>query len=837
MIPTAGSMLVGATLVALFGSTAHARRQPGGAELKRAIERLATVGNVLYVAAHPDDENTRLLAWLVEDQKLRAAYLSLTRGEGGQNLIGSEQAPLLGVIRTQELLAARGVDGAEQLFGRQRDFGYSKTPEETLAIWGKHESLADVVWAIRRFRPDVIVTRFSPEMRDTHGHHTASAMLALEAFKLAADPKAYPEQLEHVQPWQAKRIVWNRGVFGGASPDELKGFMKIDLGGYDPLLGVSFSEVAARSRTMHKSQGFGASPSRGPAPDYFRVLDGAPMERSLLDGVDTTWARVKGSEKLRELLAKARATLDIEKPWLVIPTLLEARRALEALPDNPWKSDKRAELDEVIAACAGLFVDATAGEPSTIPGGEVKVKLTAVNRTPAPLRLAHVDLVEAGKPTARKIDKSLATNQPETTEATFALSATTPPSNPYWLDEAPEAGRWSVRDQMLVGLPEQAPPLVARFYFEHGADKQLLQIERPVGYAWNDPVSGERRRPLEVLPPVSLDPRAPLLVFPDGNAKDLRVVVRASRGAVAGVVKPEPPAGFTVEPPTLPFKLPEANASEELVFRVRPPAHVDGESLGGALKLTATLDGDGSTVSRGVQRIEYPHIPIQTLTPPAQVKLMRFDLKRAVTRVGYIPGAGDEVPSALRQAGYEVTLLSPDALLREPLDHFQAIVVGVRAFNVEPRLAQAHQRLMDYVQRGGTLLVQYNTQNRISKIGSPIGPWPLDISQDRVTDENAAVERLDPKHPVFHSPNPIGEADFAGWVQERGLYFADKWDPKYQPLISMHDPGESPKKGGLLWAKYGKGIFVYTGLAFFRQLPAGVPGAFRLFANLLSHGR
>ena len=809
-------------VIVLCAPLAHAN--PSGAELKRAVEKLSVVGNVLYVAAHPDDENTRLLAWLVDDRLVRAGYLSLTRGEGGQNLIGSEQAPLLGVIRTQELLAARSIDGAEQWFGRQRDFGYSKTPEETLAIWGKEEALADVVWAIRRFRPDVIVTRFSPELRDTHGHHTASAMLALEAFRLAADPKAYPQQLEQVQPWQAKRIVWNRGVWGTADAKELEGFSKLDVGGYDPLLGVSFGEVAARSRSMHKSQGFGSTPQRGPAPEYFKLLAGEPLGRSFLDGVDLSWGRVHGSEKLRAILSRALGQLDVAKPWASIPTLLEARDALDALPANPWKEEKRAEMDGVIAACAGLYLDATSAESVAVPGGELKITLTAINRAPAALTLQSVRLNGDEIP----VDKPLVAGQPLTLERPVSLAHTTPYSNPYWLREEPAAGRFAVADQALVGLPEQPPPLSAEFTLSAAGHK--ITLSRPVVYAWNDPVAGERRRPLEVLPPVSLDARAPLLMFPDAAAKELRVTVRASRGAAEGVLKPKPPAGFTVEPAALPFTLAEANASQELIFHVRPPARLAGESAGGLLRLEATLHGDETMVSRGVQRIEHPHIPIQTLTPPAQVKLVRFDLKRTKTKIGYIAGAGDEVPAALRQVGYDITLIQPT----DSFDLYQAIVVGVRAFNVDPRLHQAHARLMAFVERGGTLLVQYNTQNRISKLAGQIGPAPFTISQDRVTDENAPIEALDPKHPAFHLPNPIGERDFVGWVQERGLYFADSWDPKYQPLLSMHDPGESAKKGALLWLRYGKGIFIYTGLAFFRQLPAGVPGAYRLFANLLA---
>ncbi len=349
----------GAALVALWGSAAGAQsmslKQPDAAGLLREVERLAVVGRVLYVAAHPDDENSRLLAWLVEHEKISAAYLSLTRGEGGQNLIGPEQAPLLGLIRTQELLAARDIDGAQQLFGSERDFGYSKSPEETLAIWGQHDALGDVVWAIRRFQPDVIVTRFSPDDRETHGHHTASAILALQAFRAAADPKSYPEQLAYVQPWQAKRIVWNKGMFnvrpGAEAP---AGFIGLDIGGYDPLLGDSAPEIAARSRTMHKSQGFGATAQRGHAVEYFRVLDGEPIKTSFLDGIDFSWARVPGADKLVQLLAQARAQFELSRPAASIPALLEADQALDALPDNPWKKEKQAALQELIAACAGL---------------------------------------------------------------------------------------------------------------------------------------------------------------------------------------------------------------------------------------------------------------------------------------------------------------------------------------------------------------------------------------------------------------------------------------------------------------------------------------------------
>jgi LmbE family N-acetylglucosaminyl deacetylase len=805
--------------------------QPDAAVLLRDIERLSTVGRVLYVAAHPDDENTRLLSWLIQNQKVRAAYLSLTRGEGGQNLIGPEQAPLLGVIRTQELLAARSIDGAEQFFGEERDFGYSKTPEETLSIWGKEDALGDVVWVIRRFRPDVIITRFSPEDRQTHGHHTASAMLSLEAFKLAGDPKAYPEQLKTVSPWQPKRIVWNKGVFGPGNPADVAGFAEMDVGGYDPLLGVSPGEVAARSRSMHRSQGFGSSPLRGPVSEYFRLLAGAPFQRSFLEGIDLSWSRVPGSEKLRQGLSEVRARFDPHNPAASIPALFDTYDALDALPDSPWKPDKRAELTRVISACAGFFADATSDETTAVPGTDVKVMLTALNRSPAAWSLHSVRILDH----ETVLDRGLETNRPVTIDQTVRLPPNSALSTPYWLVEQPSPGRWTVHDPTLAGLPEQPSPLLATFVVTAGPRR--LEIVRPVAFAWTDPASGERRRPLEVLPSATLNPSEPLLMFPEGVSKELRVTVRATRGALSGVVQAEAPTGFRVEPVSQPYAVADINTVQELTFRVQPPERLgdDGVAASGVVRFLGAPAPDARPAAwRSVTRIEYPHIPTQTLAPLAEVKVVRFAMKRAVSRVGYIPGPGDEVPAALRQVGYEVTVLSDAALEREPLDRFQAIVIGVRAFNTNPRLPQFHARLMEYVERGGTIIAQYNTNNRISKITGDIGPWPFSISQERVTDEKAAVERLVPAHRIFTAPNRIDDADFSGWVQERGLYFADRWDDHYQPLLAMNDPGEPPRKGSLLVAHRGKGVFIYTGLSFFRQLPAGVPGAYRLFANLLS---
>jgi LmbE family N-acetylglucosaminyl deacetylase len=816
----------GIVVLAPFAAlSAQPPRQPNAAELARAIDRLSVVGNVLYVAAHPDDENTRLLGWLANEKLARTAYLSLTRGDGGQNLIGSEQGPLLGLIRTQELLAARRVDGAEQYFTRARDFGYSKTPDETLAIWGRAEVLADVVWAIRRFKPDVIITRFSPKSVDTHGHHTASALLAEEAFHAAADPAFHPEQVKEVGVWQAKRIVWNKGVWNANPGEDLSAFLKLDVGAFNPALGVSYGELAATSRSMHKSQGFGAASTRGPSPEYFQVLAGDPMTHGLFDGVDQSWSRVRGAEKLRELFARARAQYRPEAPESAIPALLGAQAALDALPVNPWKAEKQHELGDVIAACAGLYVEATAADFSAAPGTELKVAVSAINRSGAQLALKEVRL--PGGVVAR-LDQPLG-HEPFLLERAVTVPPETPFSNPYWLAEAPEPGLYRAPDPALIGLPEQPPALTVELVLRAG--DRTLTVTRAVAYKWTDPVAGERWRPLEIVPAVMVNPATPVLMFPDAQPHALKVLLKAGVAKAKGVLAPELPAGWKAEPPSLPFALEDKGAEEELSFQVRPPAAPGS----GKLRLVASVGEQ--KLARGVHRIEYGHIPIQTLFPEAEVKLVRFDLKKTKKRIGYIAGAGDEVAAALRQVGYEVTLLSDEALRNSPMTMYDAIVVGVRAYNTNIRLPYYKKRLMDYIKSGGTMVVQYNTTNRWSKPLPEIGPYPFEISQERVTDENAAITREPQDHPLLTRPNRILDEDFTGWIQERGLYFAGKWAKEYETPLSMHDPGEPARKGGVLVARYGKGAFIYTGLAFFRQLPAGVPGAYKIFANMISYGR
>jgi LmbE family N-acetylglucosaminyl deacetylase len=805
--------LIGALLfMVATPSTAAARQppQPSGAELLRAIDRLAVVGNVLYLAAHPDDEDTRLLAWLANDKLVRAGYLSLTRGEGGQNLLGAEQQPLLGLIRTEELLAARGVDGAEQWFTRARDFGYSKTPEETLAIWNHDEILADVKEVYRRFHPDVVITRFPPGERDTHGHHTASVQLAMEAFA-AADPA-----------WRPKRVLWDR--WGDApTADETATLARQDVGGYNAVLGLSYGEIAARSRSMHKSQGFGVSASRGEQLAWFRTIAGEPARQSIFDGIDLTWGRVPGGKKIAEHVARIRAAFSVEQPWRSVPELLALHGAIAAMAEHPWKAQKLAEVENLIIGCAGLWSEAQVADFVAVPGGDVALTVNVLARSPAPVTLREVRL-PGGERIA--VDKPLVDNKPLKVEHALKLPAETEYSQPYWLAQPPDKGHWTVRDAALTGRPA-APPLGVELTLAFG--ERTLTIARPLIYKWTDPVAGERQRAIEVLPPVSVNPRASLLVFADAQPKSLVVRLKAHRADVAGELAPELPSGWRAEPPSQKFALAKKDAEIELSFRVHPPR---GEASG-TLRLCATVGGE--KLSRAVQHLEYAHIPIQTITPEAEVKLVRVDAQHARKRIGYIAGAGDEVPAALRQIGYDVTLLSEETIAHGSLAPYQAIVTGVRAYNVDARLPFLHDKLMKYVEGGGTMVVQYNTVNWISNVPAAIGPAPFRIARDRVTDENAAVTLLAPSHPLLTRPNRIGARDFAGWVQERGLYFADQWDKIYEPLLAMHDPGEKEAKGALLVAKHGKGAFIYTGLAFFRQLPAGVPGAFRLFANLLDY--
>lgn len=803
---------------ALASAPAFAQPEPArdAAALQVLLDKLQVLGTVLYVAAHPDDENTAALAAFSQGVKVRAAYLSMTRGGGGQNLIGPELGDGLALIRTQELLAARHLDGAEQYFTRCKDFGFSKTPEETLSVWGHDAALADVVWIVRKLRPDVILTRFSPTLGTTHGHHTASAMLALEAFKAAADPKAFPEQLDRVRPWQARRILWN-SFRPQAERDAMKpgSFLTLDVGAYDPVLGKSFTELAAESRSMHRSQGFGAVPSRGSRLERFEPLAGEPAKADFFEGVDLTWGRVRGGEEVRGLLARARAAYRPERPSETLGLLLKAKAALEKVPADPWVEVKRGELVEAIRCAAGLWAEAIAARPGATPGEEVPVTATLVARGTAGVTVKG--LVLDG--TSVALDRKLAPNEPLAETRSLRIPAGMPPSRPAWL------GAGAAPPSPLAGLPEGPAAFQATFRLEAGGVPFDLRV--PVQYRFRDPVLGERYQAFTVAPPVTVNLADPVQMLPDAAPRSVTLEVVAGRGPVSGVVRILPPAGWKADPAEIPFALERAGDERKVVTALTPPASPGT----GFLEVAVAVEGPAQPALSRV-RIDYPHIPIQTYFPAARARLARLDLKRGGSRIGYVMGSGDEIPRTLRPLGYQVDLLSDEDLAGGTLDAYDAIVVGIRAFNTRPRLAQLKGRLLDYVARGGTEVVLYAVDQGL--VTPDFGPYPFKVSRDRVTEETAPVTFLAPASPVLNWPNRITAADFEGWVQERGLYYARDWDPRYQAVLASGDAGEKPLAGGLIVANHGKGHFVYTGLAFFRQLPDGVPGACRLFANLLA---
>ncbi len=793
----------------------------GAGELALALKKLNVLGSVLYIAAHPDDENTAILTSLAKGRLVRTVYLSVTRGEGGQNLIGPEQGALMGIIRTQELLAARRIDGAEQLFTRALDFGYSKNSDETIAIWGKEKTLADVVWAIRTVRPDIVITRFTSTLGG-HGNHTASALLAQEAFLAAGDSARFPEQLRSVDVWKPKRLMWNGFRFQQSDTLLLLHALTLDAGAYMPLLGKSFTEIAGISRSMHKSQGFGAAENRGSLVNYFQHTLGDSASKDLFEGVNLTWSRVRGGESVAPLIEQANRSFDPNHPAKILPILLKAYHALSSVQDRYWVEVKKRELLEVIRSCAGLWIDALTSDFSASPGTHINVLVTMLNRSEAPLVVKSISFPLGQKDTT--FNAPLELNKSVQARFPFHIPSDARYTQPYWLNDEALKGSYIVNHQILVGRPENNPSYTVRVRL--AVFDQELELQVPFRFRWVDPVEGEQYRSFEIVPRVSVSLLEPVYLFPTRSSGTVVVHVKNGGSAVKGVARLQVPSGWTVDPPTMPFELGGREEELGLTFRVQP--------LNGAVSgsLSAHVEVGGSIISHGTRTIKYPHIPPQTLFQKAEAKLLRIDLAKEGNTLGYIMGAGDDIPAALHQMGYQVVVLSDDEIAEGDLSRFDAIIAGVRAYNTRPKLRAHQRRLMEYVDRGGTYVAQFVTLQRGES--ENLGPFPFTVSRERVTVEEAPVTFVKPNHPVLNRPNKITEQDFNGWIQERGLYFAGQWDATYETVIASNDPGEKPLEGGLIVARHGRGNYVYTGYAFFRQLPAGVPGAFRLFANIIS---
>jgi LmbE family N-acetylglucosaminyl deacetylase len=870
--------------VAVVAPAGWAQRAVSGEiELRQALERLNTLGSAMMIAAHPDDENTALIAYLSRGRQVRTGYLALTRGEGGQNLIGAEQGDELGIIRTQELLAARRIDGGEQFFTRAIDFGFSKTAQETLSKWPRDQVLGDIVWNIRRFRPDVIILRFSGTPRDGHGHHQTSAILGREAYTAAADPTKFPEQLKYVQPWQAHRLMMNVAAFNQQQEREAaqaKDRLEIDLGAYSPELGYSYGEIAGMSRSQHRSQGMGTAERKGAQKNYFETLAGDIARKDIFEGVDLTWNRLPGGAPVGMVMKQALDQFVPARPEELLPALAKARpmiASIAASTKDPLAERKLRELDETMVLASGLWLEAQADRYSVTPGSAFKVNIEAVLRRPVQVALTGARLTGMeGAPALNLAPVILANNQPQRYSVNVKVPDTEPYSQPYWLQLPKDGPMYRVADPQLIGNPENKPVLEAHFSVRiAGTD---LDLVRPVEHRYVDRVYGELLQPLAVVPPVAVELSEHALVFADSKPRQIEVPIRSNSGKQSGDVHLEVPEGWHAEPASRHFELSFTGEQTMAVFEITAP----GQNARGTVKAVAAVGG--RMVSQGTEIISYPHFPVQTLFPPAEASLVRADIKLLSKNIGYVMGAGDEVPKALRQIGAEVTLLSSEDLARGNLARFDAIVTGVRAWNVRPDLRANYQRLFDYVSNGGTMVVQYNTPEGVPQQGQQgqgqqgqgqpgqgqpgqgqaqvdnqapgpgggppgtgpavdtttlehIGPYPIHTSRDRVTMEDAPVVFPNPNLSVLRVPNLITVADFDDWVQERGLNFPDHWDSRYESVLESHDTGDKELPGGTLYTKYGKGVYIFTAYDWFRELPAGVPGAYRVFANFLSAGK
>lgn len=816
-------------------------------QIHAAIQKAQVLGSALYMAAHPDDENTRLIARFANVDKVETAYLSLTRGDGGQNLIASDIRELLGLTRTQELLAARRIDGGTQFFSRANDFGYSKHPDETFNIWDKDKVLADAVRVIREWRPDVIVLRFDPRKPGTtHGHHTASAMIGMDAFKKAADPGYRPEL---GKAWQTSRIYWNAYTWRRDLADHIQWdqVIKVDVGGYLPALGEGVAEIAARSRSQHKSQGFGSSGRRGEILEDLELMDGVNKgeEGNPFADIDLSWNRIKGGAAIGTLLANVEANFDLTNPAASVPTLLDVDRALlelstKKLSDGFWIEKKSKEIKAIIQACLGLYLEASTDVALTTPNDSVEIKVEAALRSDFPVTLASIEINHLGERYDRlaKIspeESRLTTKKSLTHTFNVAIPTGAPNSGPYWLQKAGSLGMYEASQSALIGLGESPDHVYADFIlsFDTQAGAYQFTITQPVRYKFTDPVKGEQHQPLEILEPVFAELGESSYLFTKSEPTPIRVKVTANQANLSGTVELCTPNSWKVSPEKISFNTSRDGEEQLFTFELTPP---DGQAQGMIVPLVRIDSEEEGGYTRKLVRIEHDHIPTQLASLDASAPVSKLDLKRYGHRIGYIMGAGDAVPEALRNVGYEVTLLSGGDITAGDLSQYDAIVVGIRAYNTEANIANYQPKLMDYVANGGTLVAQYNTSRRLKMDMTEMGPYPFQLSRDRVTVEEAEVRLLVPDHPALNFPNKITATDFEGWVQERGLYFPNNWSEEYSAILSSNDPGEPARDGGLLVAQHGEGWFVYTGYSFFRELPAGVPGAYRLFVNLVSLG-
>lgn len=800
-------------------------------EIYRELKTLKNLPKVLYLAAHPDDENTGLLSWLVNDQNLETGYLSLTRGDGGQNLLGTEQGAALGLIRTHELLEARKLDGAQQFFTRAIDFGFSKNTTDTFKQWDENSIIADVVWVIRKFRPDVIICRFPPTAAAGHGQHAASAVVAEKAFQLAGDKTAFPNQLKYLKVWQPKRILWNTFRFGSVNTTS-ENQLKITVGQYDAQLGMGYGELAGISRSLHKSQGAGTQSVAGVKTEYFSYVAGEPAKANLFDGISKTWTQ-EGSPDIDQSLDKIISDFNFNHPENSLPALLALRKKVMALKDSDLKKDKIKSLDQIILSCAGFMGEMITNQPEAVAGNQYNFRLNVISRAENHVVLENVKWLNTSENINRKLSKdSLIIIQHD-----IQIPEDAALTEPYWLAKpAVNAATFSVPNDTLIGLPDTESPLNVLLDLKIGSEK--FQVKLPLSFKKLDPVRGDVVEPLRIVPALEVKFIQPLyLVKENEDLKvSLQVKVNSDRpfrnGKVNLMYNGERLGGGDLQSFNGKYVTVDYTIAKTKLASIRS----------NRLQLDADFVVDGRPYNKKQVLIQYPHLPSLQYFAPASVIVMKGDIQSNVKKVGYIEGAGDFIPEFLRMAGIQVEVLKDEdfygkadesgSSTQNKLSQYDAIVMGVRANNTEKNLGRWMPFLWAYVKAGGNLVMQYNTNQDVTV--DQLGIYNFRIANKRVTEENAAVTFLNPNHKLLNFPNKITSNDFNGWVQERGAYFPDQWDAAYEPLFEMHDTGEEPLQGSTLYARYGKGNFIYTPLAFFRQLPAGNVGAARLFLNFLS---
>ena len=803
----------------------------GSGEILSGLQKLKVLGSVLYMAAHPDDENTRLLAWLSKEKMYRTGYLSLTRGDGGQNLIGEEQGIALGLIRTQELLAARRVDGAEQFFSRAFDFGFSKSTAEAFAVWNKEKILSDAVWVIRKFRPDIIITRFPGDARAGHGHHSASAVIANEAFTAAADPKRFPEQFKFgVEPWQAKRIFWNTFNFGGnntISNDQLK----VDVGVFNAILGKSYGEIAAESRSQHKSQGFGVPASRGSSYEYFVLTGGEGFSKDIMDGIVTDWARIPGGESLQQQIDAIIAGYQVANPSASVKGLVQLYKDVDKLKVDGWKVQKLKEIQTLIERCSGLFLEVSTPQPYAVQGDTLRFSINAINRSNVNINLKNVVVNQLDATIKRALTNNIFFNL----NAFIEINQKMDISQPYWLKDKMEKGSFQVTNQELIGKPQNDPSIIAKFMVD--IENQPFEFQKPLQYKHTDPVKGELYQPLSIVPPISVNTSPAIMLFRKDQITTKNVTVEAT--AYMNIDS----TSLTLHQRRLEQESDESGVplfiEKNKVKKFDIP--VSNKKMEKSSDLVnVSLEYKNARLDQAnylaMANIQYDHIPEIRYFYQDGVTVLNLDVKTSGKKAGYIKGAGDKIPEALEQLGYEVTYLQEQDITAENLKKFDVVITGIRAYNIHEWLNTVYETLMNYVYNGGIMLVQYNTNNGAGPMRKgKIGPYDFTIANTRTTNEESEAHFLDAKHPLMNYPNKITAKDFDGWIQERGIYYANNFSTNYTPLIGFKDFDETTEaQGSLISTNYGKGRFTYTGLVLFRELPAGVGGAYRILANLIA---